>query len=810
MSRKSIRILKEKKPKFDPSKYKGEQFGPFILEQYGRYFSMRSILTDQERAEHLETIKAKQPEFKAEINKKIEELIKIVEEYDPLELISAIAPENIFGNPETIKESTFEGKECYVEYAISLALSVENPKIENHATKEAIDRFRELIAEIFNDTFWYFATDNLDDEENRREIRHKSLGYYLMVRGDSYAEHHIDLVRNIFEIHDEFFNKNYGFVTADLISWLEAIENQGIDALKRFIAFSRQLDDTHKRFVQFLDEHETDDIVSMQELVAKFDQIASVKSGKAKLMAAYENIDENIFEIKPNEGLPLKFLEVVSARFGENSKFATFEKSPGWVTNDSIISRRPIILYDKRYYCFGIQLLYRNIIFILESLIKEKDEKYFRTKYQFARGTLLATKALQYMKTLLPDAKIYPNLFYSVNSERYETDAIIIFDSFLFIFEAKGGALTPSAKRGSLDRIKRNVGDLIDDAYIQAVRTKKFIAENEKPRFEYEDGTEALVLDDKKLHKNIYLVNVTLDNLGQLATHLPSLKKLELLQGDEWIWSIFINDLRIISEIVEMPSEFLVYLQRRLEANEHPNFEVKDELDFFLYYLKEGLYLNDDWLKNLRTFGLFSYTDDLDRYYNFKAGRVSSGEKPRLQIPEEYKEFVRQIEATTKPGFSEVTTTLLGFDVYTMEEIIKQIETAKSLSRSDLKDHDFTMIFGDSDLGLTISIASKKGVRSPTHGHSYCDLKMYQLKISKWIFLSIDIRNLPEHYYFEFIDQQWKYDANMEREVSAYRVTKLRQYFITHKKPGPNEACPCNSGLKFKKCCQAVSNSLMN
>jgi hypothetical protein len=37
---------------------------------------------------------------------------------------------------------------------------------------------------------------------------------------------------------------------------------------------------------------------------------------------------------------------------------------------------------------------------------------------------------------------------------------------------------------------------------------------------------------------------------------------------------------------------------------------------------------------------------DLDRFYDYVAGRVSSGKKPRLKIPERFKDVITEIEST--------------------------------------------------------------------------------------------------------------------------------------------------------------------
>jgi hypothetical protein len=797
---------KRKMVKVDPKNYEVAQYGPLKMERMGRYVSLSSEWEPREFEKHIENIKANREPFRQEINEAIRELITIAEQYNPLELLSTVATQNVFANPETYKESTHEGRESYVEYALSVALSVKNPRMDVHATSEAIERVNTLIAKIFNNVGWFFGMEAVDEEDRtKHEIRYHSLMRYLMVRGDSYPEHHIDLVKSLFEPHNNFLKEHYGFITHDVILWLENIEAQVLAALNRQGAFAAKMHEMHEIFKRFIDEQGADAFSSMEECMEAYNLLPEVQTKRKEIEEDYEKLDYIIFEIKPSDELPRSFLDLISSGFGDNEAFASFEKSPGWPTNDSLIYRRPLISHDGRYYCFASQILYRNLISLLEAFIREKDTAYFDNTYQKVRGRFLVRKALEYLETLLPEANIYEELYYPtiINGqvERAETDGIVLFDTNIFIIEGKAGSFTTPARRGALSRLKRNVTELVDEAYKQALRTKLFISETEKPRFEYENGSEALVIENKQIFKNIYFINVTLENLGHLSAHLNSLKNLNLIKGKEWPWSVFLNDLRIISEISETPSEFLVYLQRRLRANDYPQFHTGDELDFFMFYLYEGLYFEDDRLKNLDVFSPHAYTADLDRYYDHKAGRVSSGEKPRLKVPEDYKTFIRNIEATGKQGFSEVTTALLGFDVKTMEAVLSNIEQAKQRSVSEGKDQDFTLVFSSSNLGLTVSVCSNRKEDSIKKASDYCVLKMYQLKLSKWIFLAVNIKDDAETYDFRVFQKEWSHNPSMEEKLKQYRKQKIDQFLASGRKPRRNDPCPCNGGLKYKKCC---------
>lgn len=220
-----------------------------------------------------------------------------------------------------------------------------------------------------------------------------------------------------------------------------------------------------------------------------------------------------------------------------------------------------------------------------------------------------------------------------------------------------------------------------------------------------------------------------------------------------------------------------------------------------MYYFREGLYFEEGQLANEDVVTPYAFTEDLDRYYHFQEGIVSSGEKPRLKIPEDYKMLVRKIEATDQIGFSEVTTALLEFSTETMEDILSHIERARQASFSDGRGHDFTLLFPPLSLGLTISTSTNGKSERFNKVNDYCALKMYQLKHKKWIHLAIDYKEGQDSYKFRLFDQDWAFDAQMEETLKFFRRNLIDQFFASGNKLGRNDLCPCNSGIKYKKCC---------
>jgi hypothetical protein len=96
-----------------------------------------------------------------------------------------------------------------------------------------------------------------------------------------------------------------------------------------------------------------------------------------------------------------------------------------------------------------------------------------------------------------------------------------------------------------------------------------------------------------------------------------------------------LNDLDLITQLIDRPAEFLLYLQRRRHPAATAMYIAPDELDLFLYFLRTGLYVEPEpemiaaeleWIGQTRTADrrrhaaqspalVTSHTDQLDAWY---------------------------------------------------------------------------------------------------------------------------------------------------------------------------------------------------
>ena len=382
----------------------------------------------------------------------------------------------------------------------------------------------------------------------------------------------------------------------------------------------------------------------------------------------------------------------------------------------------------------------------------------------------------------MPQATIYSNLFYYLNKEgkrtEYETDGLILFDDNILIVEAKSHKLTLSAKRGSLLRIENRTKKIIDDAYNQGIRCKKYIINNKQAKF-YDKVNKKVLTIEGENYNSFYIINTTYENLGYLSTQLHILKNFNLIEGEEWLWSVFINDLRIISEIVESPSIFLLYLQRRISMNDLGLITNSDELDYFMFFLKTGLYFDEINISETQRLSLFGQTEELDRYYFYLQGKIKEKvEKPVFSIPDFYKEIILKIEDSGKKGFSKASFSLVSVDSKDFEKISTQISKYKNLSFITGKGYKFFLYYRKPKKGLLFVIKIGPKTNEWTQYREYLKLMQYKYKIKLAIMYTLVFNNpsdkIPEAD-FEIFEREWKFDSKLDKLTRKTNFKGMRK-----------------------------------
>lgn len=739
---------------------------------------------------YYQSLKEKIPYFESELDTIIQKIIEIIKEYNLKQLLDILGFKYSFTSPEALKNNTNEIKVFKLDYMLSLITSIEIESIgEKDCDESIVNQIEELLDKLtYQSMFYLMLSTDVDNEPS--ELKFRQSMQYMIVKGDSYSNHKIELCKEMFVKYDDIFNREFGITSVELIQRLIDLANQPFVNLNAKKEYFQILQKSHSEFLEKLSQTPK---IEQMEFFENFKDSESVAHTNRELQKVYDKYnsywDDFIFKLT-KINLPVKVLDKLTLELGDNKAFQK-GKIDYFPNNNTLIYEKPILKLGDEFFCFNPTIIFYNLQSILENILldiipSDKHQKIYYKK----KGEYLEEKSLELFRKLLPNSQIYSNLQYGKNDE---VDGLVIFDNNLLIVESKSNKFTLGARQGNIEKIKTDTKNIVEKAYQQAIRAKKYIFSEDKVEFRNNKKQVVLSLCRKDINE-IYLINTTLDPLYHISTNLSSLKEFGFIQDDEWIWSVYLNDLRIISEILDSPSEFLLYLERRIKYNDYYQIKISEEIDIFGYFLGSGLYFDDiDFPKDNFMLALdSSFSEKIDLFYYSQEGSLEETySKPCLfENSINLKDIVKQVEEKSKKNFTNITKFLLSLDGSMQKLFHENIELMKIYKRNDIH-----TCFSEVNKGITF--ISERNF-DETKAKKQCQIYAYERKINIWYLIVIGENGVIDYYEFYFDNS---YNEILENDVKKIRNYRMAQRIEIDKKIGRNELCPCGSGKKYKKCC---------
>jgi hypothetical protein len=435
----------------------------------------------------------------------------------------------------------------------------------------------------------------------------------------------------------------------------------------------------------------------------------------------------------------------------------------------------------------------------IEQALKSDDVAW--DVYSKHRGTYVETEALRLLSSRLKDATIRPGFEYFVPeptkasehqpadyTKLVESDGLVIVDDIAILLESKSVAMRAQSRTGHFARLKQDLRRMVGDAAEQARRARERI---------HNDG--GLMLRngdwlDLSFVREIHTVAVSLDDLSGIATVTTDLVEAGLLSDTELPWIVSLHDLRIIVELVERPFELVMYLRRRREPDVTRKFHAIDELDFFLYMYRRGLYVepNPDRLHaELPQLGepsvsakrrhkaqplefITTQTGPLDAWYMSQLGiRQTASPKPALNANPGILALVDDLARLNAPGWLSMGTTLLEASAATQHQWSEYAEHLCRMTMQDGKGHTATVVGGHTAAASFVLVwATPELGQSPSAARprlaAYLRAKKYQLRVARGLVLLFDppSRKLVDTI---FNNEVWAFDEEIEEQVATLK-----------------------------------------
>jgi len=548
------------------------------------------------------------------------------------------------------KEKILEDYEIEVllEYAMSIASASANINEGVIPTQANIDEIKEQLSKIkYNVGFYEMSAENpLGGTEFDHWLKIRVMENALHVRGDGYHTHITEVYTETFTSHDGFLNQYYGFTSADIHEVIQRLDvlvaSKIANPFGASLAYDRILRPNEIKEI----ENETDELKKTQ---MQFESLFGIKKGNEDLYSednrqtptaiSFDYIEgyNRLFWVIPENEKHLKIFNLLSHQFGDNTTFLQ-GKFGGFPLGDSVIKTKPLVKVGEKYFCFSINLSFRNIFDITANLLQSADAVYYEHRFKgninpTSRDNYIELKAKQLFEKFLPTVQFYHSLKYNIFEDGIpkepELDILGIGNDTLYIIEVKAGELNKKHRRGAILGLKDRLKETVNEGSYQCYRAEKFINDNAVPEFRYTANNQGKTLTiDKSKHYQTIKISVTYEHLSTVSVNLKYLIESGVLSAAyKWTWIVSLYDLMIFSEMIESESDFKEYLQHRLGLYERNDIEFHDEIDILGYFFENLFPLKKE--KENERIMMLSYKDDIETFYTRTGVGMPTVKKPK-------------------------------------------------------------------------------------------------------------------------------------------------------------------------------------
>jgi len=756
------------------SDYGVERAGPFIIEHHGNQVVMHNPMTMEEHAEFTEKWRERVEELRTStIPQRVAELEELLSKHEALETLAQVAAHNTFQDPETYKEYEQTTEFANVEYLACLLAKRPYDADAPPPTGEHLAEVQRRVEELLRLQTQVFMAPGADTPPSAaEEVQLLTRLFGLVVRGPAYPHHLADTLKGLFQPLAQPMREELGFTVDDALACYEALGEvlntrlrQRVRELKKSKAEVRRLAKDYRRSGKSQRGNCPPEIAGLARLGDR--RLERELRKRARALATADM--RAVFCFTPEDLAQLAGIEQERVQAFLDLVVLDFGTVPPEFTEPSAthpLQKRPVLRVGSVLLCPVVEMLIWNLQSIIEAELLNRPM--LKERYLRSRARYLENKSLEHVSAIFEHAQVHRRLRYQPvtpgDPPESELDGLVLYDDKLFIIESKSSPRSDPARRGAPRSIEDEVRSVIVEATEQARRAKRYIDAVDIPEFTDERGQ--VVCIDKQRVQQTFLIVTTLGDFDVYASRMHLLRDMGLLGEGDFAWGVYINDLRIISEHVEFPAEFVHYLRRRLRLNEQKHIVASGELDWFGYYLKQGLVFPD--LPDNHLLQLGSFTTAFDDYYFYEMGlRKAKVDKARQPIPKEIRAIIDIMEQEHPEGYSEAVCLLLDWGEDARKKLAHQI---REMNRRTLKTgagHDLSGVSEEGSCGVTYMTAGREGREHFAQKlQAYCAAKKYQMKCDRWLGIGNHVLYSEVANVFVYLGDPWTPDKDLETLVT--------------------------------------------
>ena len=671
-------------------------------------------------------------------------LLEILREADRPDLVAQAALTYQINNPETFKESENERQPSHLEYlalqaaGIGLAAGIRvdsSPAELTSQTGEAMHLVQEIFALSQVLLPIQSAREILEVKDEPSILDEFQVGarlHSMTVRGSGYVEHLDRVVFGCFDPIEDDCRRVLGFTAREATQVIEAIEELWTDRIHERVEDFREMAQGLKKAVKRARRkgHKATDGSPVEMLASLPPRQARQAVAGMHLTATFSDAFSTASvasqELADATGISLEAVAAFLRSFTFDERDYQ-EKHHDYPYGSQPPTLTPFHEVEGRYLIPALGTFREALRPRMEDLLAGDQNAWER--YLDARSRFVEEEATRMLSGMLPGSRSWTRLAWRSNTTQGELDGLVACDDVAFRLQAKSGRISESARRGSQDRILKELKEQIGEAFEQHQRLAESLAESSCEAI----GIEPQACAALALPVQIEVI-VTLDQIDPWSPEHHKLRDaLSLDASRPMPWIISLMDLMVVGDLVQ-GTEFLDFLFRRFKLEAFEKIGAHDEIDWLGRYISDGLhfdpYFSSDEPPDMLTVG--SHTEDIDTWYFSRSGTIEREiPKPRQSLPPNLRNLIERLQNERPPHWLMGSVCLLiGGD-----EGREQLDNTyiRLSSNPEQREADTTLTF-EGLCGITLAVAHTEPVeRMGLTGHRYAKDKMEEHGYSLWV-----------------------------------------------------------------------------
>lgn len=799
--------------------------GPFEMARFDKVGIIRNRLTREQFEIMQDRLAEHFPEVRQDIDQKILEAVEIIVQHSPVELLKRGYWEIVGEQLRALKDKTVDKDDPLplrmVDYVQSIIVSVPPLDVPKRDIDEAQwQKLKELVSSIFTRLNIEYqscrsALDRKHDPEYEIVYDEYCVRAQLLwcnVRGRRYLVHDIPYLRDVLSPHDEVLKELFGVSVTDLLgSFGSIIESLSKGVLKAVEDLREFQDVTTAKLADRATKMEQVDKNDLPRIMQDIIEDNKWEGWRDDIFGRFFGTD--LFNVQKVTTIPESLLEELSWEAGQDKEFFGAGEYRGWPLRVWSTSKRPFIKVDGDYYCFELFSLFDNIYRILQRIITEKKPEYIPT-WNKKQKMVSEDIPIRLFQKLLPGAQVFQSVHYrwhtgsNRNLQWCETDALIIYEDHLFVLEVKAGAFTYTAPATDFPAYIESLRNLVLKPAEQGRRFLEYInSDNEVAIFNLDHIEIGRIR--RSAFEHVTICAVTLDPFTDLAAQVQHLKGIGIDVGQEPVWSISMDDLRVYADIFDNPLVFLHFVEERMRAFRSSLIQTDDEMDHLGLYLTHNIYT--EYVKEFssgldKPISWNGYREKIDGFFDDKFRDPALPCPLKQEMPTRLAEIVDFLAFCNKPGRRKVVSLLLNYGGSWRNNIASSIDDVLKVQSSSLRPRPVSTYGGTNITMFCWQHGVIERDRKLAFDHASASMLVTQEDRRMLLELVFNGTGSLVEVDFSFLTLLGIPPWDMDR-LKRMADTLRRQRIDEAKQKGklsPNQQCPCGSGRKYKKCCKLI------